>query len=353
MTADGVAPGRLTTWVREVLVAAGAAEAPARTTATFLVDADRRGLDTHGAILLRLYLPRLRSGAIDGTAEPTILIDRPAAVVLDGHNGLGPHIAARAVDLACERAARGGAAAILVRRGNHFGAASTFAERGARLGSAVIVVANSDPGLAPQGALAPVLGTNPLAIATPPSSFGFVPSLDMATSVVALGRVRAAARAGQPLPAGWAIGPDGQPTTEPDEALRGSMLPAGGHKGFALAFMFDVLAGCLTGAAISPEIPGDPARTSARGTGYLVLAINLAAIGAEAAYPARLEELIRHVHEAPRAANVPPFLVPGELEASAAAARAEAIPIATATRELLQELGRTYGVPFPSQEAGR
>ena len=120
--------------------------------------------------------------------------------------------------LPCDRAESNGAAVTLVRRSNHFGAASVYSEQAVRRGCAAVVLSNSDPGLAPRGSLGPILGTNPLAIAVPARSEEIAPSLDMATSIVALGRVRTAGRAGDRLPLGWAIGPDGEPTEDPELA---------------------------------------------------------------------------------------------------------------------------------------
>ena len=112
--------------------------------------------------------------------------------------------------------------------------------------------------MAPFGALGPILGTNPLAIASPAGSGKPPPSLDVATSVVAQGRIILAQRAGTEIPADWAIGPDGKPTQDPNQALAGAVLSMAGHKGFGLAFMLDVLSGCRPGAQLSQEITQDP-----------------------------------------------------------------------------------------------
>ncbi|MCY4368784.1 MAG: Ldh family oxidoreductase [bacterium] len=342
-----LSPLVLHSWACEILLSTGASQPAAEATATALIDANLRGLDTHGLVLLRLYLPRLRSGAIDGRATPEIIKDLPGVVVVDARNTLGPYAATIATDLCCDRAESNGAAVTLVRRSNHFGAASVYSEQAVRRGCVAVVLSNSDPGLAPRGSLGPILGTNPLAIAVPARSEEIAPSLDMATSVVALGRVRAAGRAGDRLPLGWAIGPDGEPTEDPELALAGSLLPVGEHKGFALAFMIDTLAGCLTGARTSPSISADPAGLEPQHLGHFILAINVTAVASTASFHASVEELTGAVHTAERANDVPPFLIPGEREARVAAERRRTIPFGDGDLALLESLGRDYNVTFP------
>lgn len=343
----GLSASMLHSWASEILVAAGASLPAAEATATALIDANIRGLDTHGLVLLRLYLPRLKSGAIDGQAEPEVIKSLPGLVLVDARNGLGPYAATIATDLCCDRAGTNGATVALVRRSNHFGAASVYSEQAVRRGCAAVVLSNSDPGMAPRGSLGPVLGTNPLAIAVPARSGEIVPSLDMATSVVALGRVRATGRAGDRLPLGWAIGPDGEPTEDPELALGGSLLPFGEHKGFALAFMIDTLAGCLAGAQTSPSISADPDGLEPQHLGHVILAINVASVASAASFSSCVEALRDKVHTAERAEDVPPFLIPGEREARMAAERRTRIPVGAGDLALLKTLGRDFNVPFP------
>src|SRR5262249_11378 len=144
---------------------------------------------------------------------------------------LGAYVASFAMSLCCDKAGTAGAAAVAVRNSGHFGAASYYANMAASRGCVGIALSNSDPGMAPLGALGPILGTNPLAISAPSAPGLPTPSLDIATSVVAQGKIILAARAGTKIPGDWAIGPDGRPTKEPDDALAGAVLPMAGHKG--------------------------------------------------------------------------------------------------------------------------
>jgi LDH2 family malate/lactate/ureidoglycolate dehydrogenase len=340
-----LAPGALESWAVDVLRSAGAAEPAARATARALLSANLRGLDSHGIVFLAFYLPRLRAGTTDGSAEPRVAFERPGLALIDGCNALGAYVATFAMEHCCTKAKAAGAAAVAVRNSSHFGAASCYTEVAAARGCFGIIVSNSDPGMAPEGALAPVLGTNPLSLAGPGTSRVPAPCLDIATSVVAQGKVISAARAGRVIPEGWAIGRDGRPTTDPDEALRNSVLPMADHKGFALAFMIDVLAGCLTGARVSPEIEEGPDALGPQGTGHFLVAVDVDALVPDD-YASGLERLADAVHDAPRADWSPPFLIPGELEARSAAERADGIPLDDAVTGLLRDLGREYSVPF-------
>jgi LDH2 family malate/lactate/ureidoglycolate dehydrogenase len=342
-----IAADALHEWTAAALREAGASRDAADATARALVHASRRGLDSHGVVFLSFYLPRLRAGTTRGDARPDVVIDHPALALVDGNDGLGAHVAMFSMELCCEKAARNGAAAVLVRRSSHFGAASCYSELAASRGCVGIALSNSDPGMAPHGALGPVLGTNPLAVAAPPAPDVPLPSLDIATSVVAQGRVILARRAGTEIPDGWAIGPDGRPTTDPAAALDGAMLPMAGHKGFALAFMIDVLTACLSGALLSPEILGDPEAPEPQGTGHFFFAAHVASARAREEYERSLSRLASFVHGAPRAEWAEPFLTPGEREALAGRERQAGIPLPAPTVRLLRELGAEYGCPFP------
>jgi ureidoglycolate dehydrogenase (NAD+) len=338
---------RLHDWARSVLISAGSGSEQAEATARCMVDANRRGIDSHGVLMLRLYLPRLRSGAMNGRARPTIVRQQAAAALVDGDNGLGQFVAGFAMELCCRKATESGAAVVAVCNSNHFGAASTFADMAGKLDCVALVCSNSDPGLAPLGALRPILGTNPLALAGPAGDESPAPSLDIATSVVALARVRAFQSAGQRIPTGWAIGPDGRATDDPDQALHGSMLPMGDHKGFGLAFMIDVLSACLSGASISPAITGDPKSSEPQGTGHFMMAVHVGAFAGMAEYRSKLDALAEAVHGGPRNSQTPPFQIPGEREVNTTRERAELIPFPAGSLALLRGLGAEFGVPFP------
>lgn len=344
MSVVNVEADALEAWARDALIKAGMSSAAAETTAAAMLHANRRGLDSHGVVLLGVYVPRLRGGHIRGDAEPELVHVRGATALFDGHCAPGAYTARTAMAWACAAAEEHGIGAAIVRNSCHFGATSFFSEFAAGAGCVGVAITNTDPGMAPLGSFQPILGTNPLAIAAPPGSRSIIPSLDIATSVVAQGRVAAASRAGFPIPEGWAIGPDGLPTTNPDEALLNSMLPVGGHKGFGLAFMIDLLSACLGGARISAEMVEEA------GVGHLMVALDASVGSGTAEYEDRLDALIDAVHSAPRRPDVEPFMIPGEREHLVSAQRGRSIPIDLPTRELLESVGAECGLPFAFEE---
>lgn len=337
---------RLEYWATRVLVAAGASDMAAALTAESCVRANRRGLDSHGVVYLETYVRRLKAGVVDGMAEPEVVEARPSLALVDGHFAPGALVGAFAMDWSCEHAATNGVAAAVTRNSSHFGAASFFSERAARRGFIGMVLSNSDPGLGPEGALAPVLGTNPLAVAGPPAD-GVLPSLDIAASVAAQGRVGLAARRGEAIPSDWALGRDGRPTTDAAEALRNTMLPVGGYKGLGLAFVIDLLSGCLGGGLVSPQLLEE------RGASQLFVAFKVGAVGDPDDYSHRLRELVAAVHDAPRADWAAPFLVPGERETHTAHDRGSSMRFDDATVAVLRAVGADCGVPFPPGDEDR
>jgi LDH2 family malate/lactate/ureidoglycolate dehydrogenase len=341
--------GILAGWAKAVLELAGASREAAAATAEACVDANRKGFDSHGIVYVPLYLARLQAGLVDGAAMPEVVAELPSLALIDGHFAPGALVGRRAIDWCCERAETQGIAAAVTRNSSHFGPASYYSEIAAARGFLGIVLSNADPGLGLEGALAAVLGTNPLAIAAPapgvaaglegPDRIG--PSLDMATSKVAQGKISQAARRGDTIPADWALGRDGLPTTDPVEALANCVLAAGGYKGFGLAFMIDVLTSCLAGAVISPELQGE------RGVAQLFVTIKTGAVSSRESYDSRLDKLVQAVHSAARREGTAPFLVPGEREVVVAASREGSIDLDTWSLRLLEASGADWGVPFP------
>jgi LDH2 family malate/lactate/ureidoglycolate dehydrogenase len=327
-------------WAVDALLELGVSQLAAEATAASMLHANRRGLDSHGIVLLGVYAPRLRQGHIRGDAHPELVSDRGALGIFDGNFAPGAHTGKVAMEWCCEAVREHGIGAAAIRNSCHFGAASFLSELAAERGCIGVALTNSDPGMAPRGALAPILGTNPIAIAAPRVDGSVMPSLDIATSVVAQGRVAAAARAGTPIPDGWAIGTDGTTTTDADEAMRNSVLPMAGHKGFGLAFMIDVVTACLSGAQISPAMVEEV------GVGHLLIAVDVSAAAGLEVYGRRLERLIGAVHSAARSEDVDAFMIPGEREHRVAREREHTIPLDAATRRLLDSLSTEYGVPL-------
>ena len=255
-------------------------EANAKSVARALVAAEGDGLKGHGLSRLSSYAAQAKVGKVDGFAEPVVTRPKAAVVAVDAAHGF----AYPALDLAVaelpEAARAQGIAAAPIRRSHHCGAAGHPVERLAERGLVAVLFANTPAAIAPWGGSKGVFGTNPIAFACPlPGGPPIV--VDLSLSKVARGNILAAKQRGEPIPAGWALDEAGAPTTDPEAALRGTMLPLGDAKGTALALMVELLAAGLTGANYAAEASsflddkGGPP-----GTGQLILALDPKALGA-------------------------------------------------------------------------
>lgn len=247
-------PGTLHRFVTDALLALDVPALDAALVAESLVEAELEGLAAHGMLRLPFLLDRLGRRLINPRPALRVVADRPAAVVLDADNALGPVAGVRAVEIASERARAAGIGIVAVRGSNHLGALGFYLRRCTAGGLLGMAFTNTPPAMSPPGAATPYLGTNPIAAGFPTSGQPVI--VDMATSQVARGHILKAARVGESIPEGWAVDAEGQPTTDPLAAIGGSLLPLGGQKGFALALLVEVLSGVLSGAAVGPEVVG-------------------------------------------------------------------------------------------------
>ncbi len=241
--------------------------------ADVLVDADARGVVTHGLTRLPAYVERIRAGLLDPGARPVMIADHGALLLLDAGNGFGAVAGCDAADLAAARAASHGCAWVTVRNGNHLSMLGYYARRLARRGMAAIAVTNAGPSMAAWGGIRPVVGTNPLAMAVPGEASPVV--LDMAATMVARGKIRRAQAEGKPIPEGWAFDPDGNPTTDADVAMRGTLAPAGGHKGYALSVMIDLMTGVLGAGSFASQVRTATDRSGPSGVCFTFIAADI------------------------------------------------------------------------------
>ncbi|HSS64565.1 MAG TPA: Ldh family oxidoreductase, partial [Gammaproteobacteria bacterium] len=235
-----------------VLEKNGVGEDIAGLVADVLVDADMRGVVTHGLTRLPAYVARIRAGLLNPGARPEVLADHGALLLLDAGNGFGAVAGCDAADLAAERAVRHGCAWVTVRNGNHLSMLGYYARRLAGRGLAAIAITNAGPSMAAWGGKRPVVGTNPLAMAVPGDASPVV--LDMAATMVARGKIRRAQAEGRPIPEGWAFDAQGNPTTDADVAMSGTLAPAGGHKGYALSVMIDLMTGVIGAGSFASQV---------------------------------------------------------------------------------------------------
>ena len=282
----------LTKLARTALVRAGANEAMAEATARALVWAEARGLASHGLSRVEQYATHLGNGRADGAAVPSIVRERGSAVLVDAGSGLAFAACALAVNEAIARARTNGIAFAGVTNSHHFGAAAWHLEPVGAAGLVGLAFGNSPAAMPAWGGKRPLFGTNPIAAVFPRRSAPPV-SIDLSLSEVARGKLMMAAREGQPIPIGWALDKGGQPTTDPEAGLDGSMLPAGGVKGAMLAMIVELLVTALTGAQMGFEANSffvDEGNRPRLGQAFLV--IDPAALAGTDVYDARVETLL-------------------------------------------------------------
>jgi len=298
--------------VRDSLLAVGASADAAEAMANALTEAHLRGVETHGLRRLRPYVARVRSGGVDGKAQPQIEA-KHSLLMVDGRNGIGHCVATVAAQAVSDAARRCGIAIALVRNSNHFGFAGHYATLIAARGQLGIVISNGQVCVAPEGATRPLLSNNPLAIAAPLARPDAFFELDLATSVTSRANVVAAARSGALLPPGLAQDADGNPTRDPTAALAGSLLAFGGAKGFGLLVALEALTGVLAGGTFADQVSSKEAAPDApEGTAHTLIAIDLATALGTNAYAQRLDELVRRLAALPVNPAAAPVRYPGE-----------------------------------------
>lgn len=307
-----LAAGELRRLATTALTAAGAQTAQAAATAEVLVESDLLGISTHGVQRLATYCRRLRQGGIKAAAQITIERKAPSLALVDGDSALGQAVAMTALESGLEMAAETGIAYVGCRNSNHLGALAPYGLKACESGFLLVGGSNAASTMAPWGGREARLGNNPLSVAAPcPEPPHFL--LDMAMSVAARGKVRRAEREGSPIPEGWALDPQGRPTTDPAAALAGFLLPFGGHKGSGLSQAVDLLAGVVTGARFLTDLSsgiGHLDRPSGSGHFFLLIDPNRL-LGAEA-YAAAVSRFRALVQETPPADPAAPVRIPGQ-----------------------------------------
>ena len=335
--------------IADALRACSLPPADAAGVAGLMVEADLTGADGHGIFRLAQYVRRLRGGGVN--PAPTIAVERlgPALARVDGDNGMGHLVMRRATDIAADIAGEAGVAWVGVRRSNHAGPASLYADMLARRGLVGIysVVASANH-MAPWGGTSSLLGTNPLAIAIPGGAGAPPVLLDIATTVVSYGTVKKHVLNGTPMPEGWMVSRiDGAPVTDPARSGEGVLLPIGGHKGSGLALMLGLLAGTLNGAAFGSEVVDFNADSSTEtNTGHFILALDVARfmpLELFAATMARQLDELRNDAPLPGTEGV---RIPGDRRAVLRATRLrEGVPLPAPLRRQLDDLAASLGIP--------
>ena len=312
-TKDYVPHGKLIDFAKAVYQSVGLNEEDALLAADTLVQAELWGHSSHGMLRLAWYYARLKSGAMKPVINTSLLVDSQAIAVMDGGDGVGQVIAKRAMIESIKRAKQHSVGIVSVRNSNHFGTCMYFTRMGAQQGCISILMSNAGPNMAPWGGRQKKIGTNPWSIAVPAGKHNAV-VMDMANSGVARGKIYLAQKRRQTIPAEWAIDKEGRPTTDPQAAIEGFILPMAGHKGYVMGVMVDILSGVLSGSAFLDQVHGpyDPVNKS--GAGHFIVSLNVAAFQPLAEFETRIDEYIRSLKDVPLAEGHKQIYFPGEME---------------------------------------
>lgn len=286
----------LLTLATRALVNAGATEANAASTALGLVYADEQGTASHGVSRVPQYIGHMKAGRVDGKATPVMAKQHGACAIIDAKDGLAFPACDLAIATAKDIASRQGIAFVAVKNSYHFGAAIYHLEAIAKAGMVGLAFTNSPAAMAAAGGKRPLYGTNPMAAIFPRENADPL-AIDLALSEVARGKLMVAAKEGKPIPLGWALDVDGNPTTDPAKGLKGSMAPlgaaTGSAKGAMLALTIELLVTAFTGAHLGFEadsffdVEGNQPKL---GQAFLVIDPN--AMGGAAVFAERIETLI-------------------------------------------------------------
>jgi len=340
-SAETVTGEALRRFATDIFARTGMPAPDAATVAEVLVWANLRGVDTHGVMRIPRYVELIDAGDMNPRPALAVSTETPASVLIDADRAAGPVAMTRAMTEAMRKARDAGIGLALVRATTHTAALGYYTLAAAREGMAAIAFAGSWPNVAYHGARAAGVSTSPISIAVPGGHEPLL--LDMATSVVSMGRLNQAKRKGEAIPEGWALDKDGRPTTDPARAQ--ITLPMGGPKGSGLALMIE----CVTSLIVANPLLAETLEGTSQGRRHrqngLVMAIDLARYGDPRSFRSEVDRLVKALKSLPVDPAAGEILMPGERGSRTFAQRSrEGIPIPRATLEELQMLARRLEV---------
>jgi L-2-hydroxycarboxylate dehydrogenase (NAD+) len=327
--------------------------------AEVLASADLRGIDSHGVARLHSYFDMLGEARINPKPEIKVVRSTLSTATVDGDNGLGLVVGPQANRIAMDMAEKAGSGWVSVRNTNHYGIAGYYVLKALERELIGWAMTNSTMLVAPLWGAERMLGTNPIAIAFPGKEEAPI-VIDMATSAAAYGKIEIARRRGEPIPEGWAIDSEGRPTTNPDDMVDGgALLPLGsdrdrgGHKGYGLAIMVDVLCGALSGANWGPFAPPFalrqeiPKRSVGKGIGHFFGAMRIDGFMDGDSFKRQIDDYIRVFRATKPAPGTNGPLIPGDPEREMEQVRRKkGVPLVLPVVEELRDISRKTGIPF-------
>lgn len=312
-----------------------------------LVQANLRGVDSHGVTRMGIYTDRLKKGLIDPKPQVETIKETAATALLNGKHGMGQVVASKAMKIAITKAKEAGIGFVGVMNSSHFGTAAYFSQMALEEDMIGIALSNAPATMALWGGKTPFVGTNPFSFAVP-TGLDQPIILDMATSIIARGKIIMAAQKGEVITHGIAVDKEGIITTNAADALEGAVLPFGGAKGSGIALLIDILAGVLNGAAFGPHI-SDLYRNfeEKQNVGHLLGAINLDAFTGLFNFKAGIAAMVKEIKGLPAAKGVECILLPGEIELEKEKMRElEGIELDFEVVSELKVLAKTYEVKW-------
>jgi len=312
-----VAADHLMEVITKLLQALGADHNEALLVAKVLVQADMRGIHTHGSAFVPLIADRCAHGLLNIPTKTTLISDEGAIAHIDGNNGLGQVAAVEAMQLCIHKAGNNGVALTLIRNTNHIGFLGYYTLMAAAEGMIGICATNAAASIAPWGGTEPFFGSNPLSIAAPVANAAPI-VLDMSASVVARGKIRRAQRLNENLPEGWALDETGRPTTDPAAALKGTLLPIAGHKGSGLALFIDLMCGLLSGSKYGRDLLTFHKPIGPTGVGAMFMAVDIGRFMPLARFETLVNEYAAAIRNSQKAVGIERIFLPGEIEADKA-----------------------------------
>jgi len=278
-----------------------------------LLEADLRGVTSHGIRNLPVYIKRIQNGGINVNTVPEVKQMSDNVYIIDGKGGLGQIAAFEGIKILRESAERNKTAVIGVKNSNHCGMLAYYTKRISSGNSIGFMCSNTNPNMAAYGGAEPVLGTNPFSVAVPYRDLNII--LDMATSSTAKGKIYEHDLRNEPIPEGWALDTHGNVTTSPEEALKGILLPFGGHKGYSLALMIEILSGVLTGSGFSIQVHSlHRELDKTQNVGFLMGVIPIKPFMDLAEFTTRMEQMVNIIKNSKKQRGIDEILLPGEME---------------------------------------
>ena len=329
----------------KILTMIGVPEGDATLIADHLVEANLQGRDSHGVFRLPAIVKGIKKKAISTRAQVETIQETPAMALLDAKQGIGQIVSMKAMLLAIKKGRDSGIGIVSVRGASHIGFLGYYTEYAAKQGMIGIVFTNTEPAVTPTGGAEPIHGTNPISIALPTRDEAIV--VDMATSVVARGKIMESLQKGQKIPKGWAVDSEGRDTEDPAAALAGSLLTIGGPKGYCLAFAFDALTGALAGASVGVDVKGTVHTEEVCTKGDLFIAIEPQMFCGLESFLDRVERLKEQIKQCKRAPGVAQIYLPGQPEKMTHLKRSQkGIPV---NERLWKELAELAQLPVEAE----